>query len=115
VLVPSPEILDILESWGIRTFGALAALPPISLSERLGQDGLQLQRLAIGKIERTLVPVEPSDDFTESFEFEDPVETLESLTFILNRLLGQVCMRLASRSLATNELRLKLELEARQV
>jgi protein ImuB len=115
VLSPAPEILDILESWGIRNFGALAALPSISLSERLGQDGLQLQRLASGKTRRTLVPAETAQDFTECFEFEDPVETLESLTFILNRLLGLVCMRLMSRSLGANELRLKLELEARQL
>ena len=115
VLSPSPEILDILESWGIRNLASLAELPPIPLVERLGQDGLQLQRLARGQTQRTLVAAEPREDFVERFEFEDPVETLESLTFILNRLLHQVCLRLVSHALATNELRLKLELEARQL
>jgi len=114
-LAPAPEILDTLDSWGIRTLASLSALPPIPLVERLGQEGLQLQRLAQGQTQRTLIPAEPADDFTERFEFEDPVETLESLTFILNRLLQQVCLRLASRSLAMSELRLKLELQARQL
>jgi len=115
VLSPAPEILEIFDSWGIRSFKALAGLPSVALVERLGQEGLRLQKLARGQSARVLVPAEPAQDFTESFEFDDPVETLESLTFILNRLLQQVCDRLASRSLATNEFRVTLGLEARQL
>ena len=118
VLSISPEmlgLLEILDSWGIRNFRALALLPPVPVVERLGQHGLHLQKIARGETRRPLVPAQATLDFVESFEFEDPVETLESLTFILNRLLQQVCARLISRSLATNELRLKLELEARQL
>jgi protein ImuB len=115
VLSISQEMLGILDSWGIRNFHALSLLPPVPVVERLGQQGLQLQKIARGETRRTLVPAEAAADFIESFEFEDPVETLESLTFILNRLLNQVCARLAARSLATNELRIKLELETRQI
>lgn len=118
VLCISPEMLGMMEtldSWGIRNLRALALLPPVPVVERLGQGGLRLQKIARGETRRPLAPAEVSADFIESFEFDDPVETLESLTFILNRLLQQVCVRLASRSLATNELRLKLELEARQL
>jgi protein ImuB len=115
VLSIPQEMLGILDSWGIRNLHALSLLPPVPVVERLGQEGLHLQKIARGETRRPLVPAEAAGDFVESFEFEDPVETLESLTFILNRLLNQVCARLASRSLATNELRLKLELEARQI
>src|SRR5215471_15791313 len=115
VLSTSPEMLEILDSWGIRNFHGLALLPPVPLVERLGQEGLRLQKIARCEANRTLVPADTAVDFVESFEFEEPVETLESLTFILNRLLQQVCSRLASCALATNELRLKLELEARQI
>lgn len=115
VLSPAPEILETFASWGIRSFKALAKLPSVALVERLGQEGLRLQELARGQTNRMLAPSEPALDFTESFEFDDPVETLESLTFILNRLLQQVCARLTSRSLATNEFRVTLELEARQL
>src|SRR6185369_9328739 len=38
-----PQMLEILELWGIRNFRALAALPEIALSERLGQEGIRLQ------------------------------------------------------------------------
>jgi protein ImuB len=115
VLLTTPEILDVLKAWGIRNFGALAALPSIALVERLGQEGLQLQKLARGEVRRVLVPAGLSQDFIEHFEFDDPVETLESLTFILNRLLHQLCSRLICRALATNELHLRLELEVLQL
>jgi protein ImuB len=114
VLPITSEMLEILDSWGIRTLGALAALPSVEIVERLGREGFHLQMLAQAKTTRTLVPVEASSEFIESFEFEEPIETLESLTFILNRLIQQACNRLRSRALATNELRLTLELEVRQ-
>lgn len=115
VLGASPEIMEILEAWGIRNCKALAELPSIPLVERLGQEGLKLQQLARGEVTRTLVPADPPLEFVESFEFEDPVESLESISFILNRLLQRLCIRLAARAFATNELRLSLSLEARQV
>lgn len=115
ILPATPELLEVLEGWGIRTFQSLAALPPVALVERLGSEGLALQKIAQGRGDRTLLPVEPVSDFMEEHEFDDPVETLESLAFILNRLLQQVCARLVERSLATNELRLTLDLEILQV
>jgi protein ImuB len=115
VLSPAPEILDTLEAWGIRNLGALAALPVVALVERLGQEGLRLQKLARAENSRTLVPANANDEFIESFEFEDPVEALDSLTFILNRLLQQLCTRLLARALATNELRVQLDFEVHQL
>src|SRR3954466_13886297 len=49
VLAPAPEIMQTLDSWGIRTLRALASLPPIPLSERLGAEGLRLQNLSRGE------------------------------------------------------------------
>ncbi|HUM04416.1 MAG TPA: DNA polymerase Y family protein [Terriglobales bacterium] len=114
-LPASPEILEILDGWGIRTFESLAALPEVAVVERLGQEGLYFQKLARGRINRPLLTVRPVTDFVERFEFDDPVETLESLLFILNRLLQRLCSRLISASLATHELRLTMGLEVRQI
>ncbi len=111
ILRPSEEILDVLDSWGIRTFQSLASLPPIALTERLGQEGLRLQRLARGEMQRELVPAEPPLCFRESIELEEPVELLEPLAFVLNRLLDQITARLESRSLATDHVRIELGLE----
>ncbi len=102
--------LETLNRWGIRNLRALAALPEVSLSERLGQPGLRLQHLARGAASRTLVPVEAPLLFEEAFELEHPIVLLEPLAFLLNRLLDQLCARLGSRALATQELRLTLDL-----
>jgi protein ImuB len=107
----SVRLLATLERWGIRDLRALAALPEVALSERLGQEGLRLQQLARGAASRTLVPVEAPAVFEEAVELEYPVVLLEPLAFLLNRLLEQICARLAARALATQELRLILELE----
>jgi len=105
------RLLETLDRWGIRNMHGLAALPEISLSERLGQEGLRLQQLARGAASRTLVPLEAPPVFEEAVELEHPIVLLEPLAFLLNRLLEQICARLGSRALATQELRLTLELE----
>lgn len=111
VLAPAPEIMQTLDSWGIRTLRALASLPPIPLSERLGAEGLRLQKLARGEGSRPLVPTDPPLHFEEAIELEHPLEMLEPLAFVLNRMLESLCARLQARALATNELRLRMELE----
>jgi len=105
------QILEVLERWGIRNFHALAALPEIALSERLGQGGIRLQQLARGCSSRSLVPVEPPLVFEEAIELEYPLMLLEPLAFLLARLLDQLCARLGARALSTQELGLDLTLE----
>src|SRR2546425_9139371 len=67
-LAAPPEILETLERWGVRTFKALAALPTLQLSERLGQEGVRLQKLARGRTHRSLVPCEAPLNFEEVME-----------------------------------------------
>jgi protein ImuB len=104
------RLLETLARWGVRNLRALAALPEIALRERLGQQGLQMQKLARGAASRTLVPVEAPLVFEEVIELDHPIVLLEPLAFLLHRQLEQLCARLASRALATQELRLMLEL-----
>jgi protein ImuB len=108
----SIRLLETFERWGVRNLHALAALPEVALSERLGQEGLYLQQLARGTASRTLVPVEAPPVFEEAIELEHAVVLLEPLAFLLNRLLEQICARLASRALNTQELRLTLGLDS---
>ncbi|HXB20811.1 MAG TPA: DNA polymerase Y family protein [Candidatus Solibacter sp.] len=111
VLRLSLEQAEILDSWGIRTCRALAQLPPVPLTERLGQEGLRLQRLARGELQRTLVPFDSPLKFEEQVEFDDPIELIDPLLFVLNRLLDHMDTRLRARSLSTQELKLELGLE----
>jgi protein ImuB len=107
----SAHLLETFSRWGIRKLRDLAALPAVALSERLGQAGIHLQALARGATSRTLVPFEPPLIFEEVIELEYPLVLLEPLAFLLDRLLEQLCARLEARALATQELRLRLELE----
>jgi protein ImuB len=107
----SARLLETFERWGVRNLNALAALPEVALSERLGQVGLHLQQLARGTVSRTLVPVEAPAVFEEAIELEHAVVLLEPLAFLMNRLLEQICARLAARALNTQELRLTLGLQ----
>jgi protein ImuB len=102
--------VEIFDRWGIRKLRALAALPEVPLSERLGQQGIRLQKLAQGAVLRNLRGLEPLPVFTESVELEYPIVLLEPLAFLLNRMLEQVCARLRARALAAQELHLELGL-----
>jgi protein ImuB len=105
------EILDTLRLWGVATFSDLAKLPTAGVAQRLGQEGVRLQRLAQGKNDRQLVLIQPPPGFEQSIELEHPIDRLEPLSFILGRLLNQLCANLNAHALAANELRLRLELE----
>jgi protein ImuB len=107
----SSETAELLHLWGIRTFGEFAQLPPMGVAARIGDEGINLQRLARGEGYRQLRPMVDPLEFEEELELDDPVELIEPLSFILSRLLNDVCGRLGARSLATNEVRLRLTLE----
>jgi protein ImuB len=106
--------VETFDRWGIRKLRALATLPEVPLIERLGQQGLRLQKLARGVASRSLRLLEPPQIFAESVDLEYPIVLLEPLAFLLNRMLEQVCTRLNTRALALQELRLDLELATTQ-
>jgi protein ImuB len=111
VLTTEAETLEILERWGVETLQALAALPVLQLSERLGQEGVRLSELARGVRQRSLVLAQPSSTFAEEMELDDAVEELEPLSFLLGRLLDQLCARLEARALAVRAVRVRFELQ----
>lgn len=108
VLFPSLEISETLARWGIRTLGAFARLPAVQVSERLGQEGVKLHRLAQGAGARPIVPHADPSRFVEVMELDYDIGALEPLTFILSRLLEQICSRLRAQNFGTHEVRLAL-------
>ncbi len=105
------EILETLKLWGVRTFKEFAELPVTGVSERLGQDGLKLQQLSSGKTTRHLKLKQAEPVFKNSIELEYPIAELEPLSFILARLLNQICAGLNAYALATNAIQVELKLE----
>src|SRR5438045_3754285 len=102
------RILSILHQWGIDTLGQLAALSRDDLAARLGAHAVEFWERANGRTERILKLVSPPESFIESFEFENEIETIEPLLFILRRFLQQLATRLNAIYLVAKELRLRL-------
>jgi protein ImuB len=110
-LAPSPYLLDILKSWGIRTLGAFTRLPREEVGQRLGLEALSLWDHAAGRSTKLLQLVHPPETFEESIDLEQRLETLEPLLFILRRFLENLSLRIESIYLLIAELRLTLTLE----
>jgi protein ImuB len=108
ILPLDTEAYETLQCWGIRCFGDLARLPVKGLAERLGQNGVHLHRLACGRASRPLRPRQESPRFEESMDLDYSIESLEPLTFILNRLCDALFHRLRRRGMAARELDLTL-------
>src|SRR5438046_3749308 len=102
------RILSILHQWGIHTLGQLAALSRDDLAARLGTRAVEMWERANGRGERILKLVSPPESFIESFEFENEIETVEPLLFILRRFLQQLATRLNAIYLVAKELRLRI-------
>src|SRR5258706_13737100 len=109
-LAPAPlSLLDLpeetatrLSRWGLRTLGELAALPTAGLFERLGGDGVRLQRLARGEDPRPLVSWRPVPLFEESAACDWGLETLEPVGGRLREAAARVCARLGAAGLAAD-------------
>jgi protein ImuB len=102
------RVLEILHRWGIHTLGQFAALPKDDVGARLGPVGLQLWDRTKGKTTRLLKLVPPPESFEEAFEFENEIETVDPLLFILRRFLEQLSLRLDALYLVASELRLQI-------
>jgi protein ImuB len=113
VLSSNSDFLETLQRWGIRTFGSFAKLPRTKVAERLGQEGAQLHKLSRGELSRPLNPYKESLRFEETMELDHAILLLEPLTFVLSRLLDQICRRLRVRNRSTHEIRVTLDLDER--
>jgi protein ImuB len=110
-LTPSHELVAVLRLWGLRTLGELAALPREDAIERLGPDALPLWRQLAGGEPRPLNLHRPAEVLTESMDFEQPIEQLDALLFVLNRFLRSLEVRLAEMHLVADSLTLELRFE----
>lgn len=106
-----PALLKTLEHWGIRTLGELSALSENALAARLGQRGVRLRRFIRGEEDPPSEPHQPERRFQVSRELDWTVYLLEPLTFVLSRMLEELCAELRGQGLAVEALRLSLRLE----
>ncbi|MGI8961826.1 MAG: hypothetical protein ACR2IV_19120, partial [Bryobacteraceae bacterium] len=106
-----PDLLDVLNRWGLKTCEDLAALPERGIAERLGRAGIYLQNLARGKINRPLRISAAETNYEKRMDLEHSFSLLEPLLFLLSRVLNELCGRLRSQSRAARVLEARFELE----
>ena len=109
------QCIAALRRWGVRTVGALAALPRAQVHERLGELGVSWQRLAAGEDEAPLVPWLAEPVFEETLDLEWPVEGFEPLSFVLARLFEPLAARLERADRGAVAIRTALHLTTRAV
>jgi protein ImuB len=102
--------IETFHRWGLTTLGEVAALPSDALFERMGQEGLLLQRLARGADAAPLVPDPGTPRFIQSMELEWPIDALEPLSFVLARLLDPLSEALERADRGAVAVRLDLRL-----
>jgi len=90
-------VLATFRRWGLRTLGDVSALPAAAVAARLGQEGVQWQRLARGEDSQPLFPVVQEERFEQALDLEWPIEGLEPLSFVLGRLLDPLEAQLDRR------------------
>jgi len=107
--------LATFRKWGLRTLGDIARLPPDAVAARLGQPGVQLQRLAHGEDLRPLRPAVPEERFERALDLEWPIDGLEPLSFVLGRLMEPLAAHLDRRGRGAAVLHVRLHLVTRAV
>ena len=105
----NPELRTV-RHWGLRTLGELAALPADAVAARMGQDGVQWQRLARGDDPRPLLPAVSEERFEQALDLEWPIEGLEPLSFVLGRLMEPLSAHLERRGRGAAVLHVRLHL-----
>jgi protein ImuB len=111
VLDLSPDQAETFALWGISTLGMLAELPLKGLIARMGQAGKHLHELAQGTQPHLFQAVEPAFTLSEHMEFDNPVEMLDALLFVINTMLEQLIQRVTARALALASVSVTLTLE----
>jgi protein ImuB len=111
---PNPRTTT-LRRWGLRTLGDLARLPADDVAARLGQDGVEWQRLARGQDPAPLVPSVPDERFEQALDLEWPIDGLEPLSFVLARLMEPLSAHLERRDRGAAVLHVRLHLVTREV
>ncbi|GIW08347.1 MAG: hypothetical protein KatS3mg060_3152 [Dehalococcoidia bacterium] len=85
-----PETHRRLILFGLRTIGAVAALPLGALQAQFGPLGARIWRLAHGEDDEPLQPRDIPVEFADQFVFEQPAVTIDLLTLAARHLLGRM-------------------------
>ncbi len=106
-----PDLVEVLGRLGLRTLGALAALPARDVLARFGAAGLQAWRLASGFDDRPPATVPPPEDLTVSAELDPPADSVAPAAFLARGMAEELHRRLWAKGSACTQVVIGAETE----
>lgn len=104
----APEKVKLLQRFGLRRIGDLLALPPASLTTRLGPEAALRLRQALGEAGESLSPRRPQPRHEARLAFPEPIAAPEDLARAVEQLIGRLCASLEQEKQGVRRLRLSL-------
>lgn len=99
-----PGIVHFFMQLGLRTVDDLMRLPPAALAARLGPYAADVMSLLRGADDVVPIPYEAPPELHEEADFEDGVESVEPLLFVLRGMTSRIGSRLTGRGEACTRL-----------
>jgi protein ImuB len=111
-VLDAPDLADRFRRLGLRTLGAVAALPVGAMVERFGREGARAHRLARGVDERPLLPRVPPPELAVAMGFDPPADRLDVVLFAARQLAAELAERLQEHVLGCTLLAIEAETPA---
>lgn len=107
--LPLPEAMqETLASWGVRTYGEFAELPPLGVVERLGAEGLRWQDIARGAGSRAYLPAREAIEFRRRTDLDHALDNLQPLFFVINGMIRELARELERHGVAARQMHMDL-------
>jgi protein ImuB len=103
-----PELAGLLDRLGVRSLGALAALPAAAVANRFGPVGVRAHRLARGLDPRPPAARRPGEDLSALYVFDPPAERDEPVVFAAKALADRWRTALAAVGVTCATVRIEL-------
>jgi protein ImuB len=103
-VLPARAVVELLVRLGIRHLGQFAVMEEATVSDRFGLEGVRAHRLARGVDGDRLLLSEPPPDLSVQLELDEPVEQVETASFLAAGLADELVSRLVGHGLACTRL-----------